>query len=326
VLGRETPNGLSRLLLAAVVAALGACGGRSDRTTVLDGGGTAGAGLAGNGGTLTGSGGTATTSGGGTTTSTGGTTTGTGGTTTSTGGTTTSAGGTTTSSGGTTTGSGGTTTGSGGTTTSTGGTAGGGSGGTTGEGATGGSETGEGGAHPTSVNFSGFLPGEGSPASFYWEFGYGNWFVVSPSRQIADAPIDDIVPPRDNSTKAVHVSGADYGVEMDVYAQLNHPYGHPVDLSRFTGLTFWARLAGDSSTIVLVLNDGSFYLPKSDDFSMLPSGTFTGVSDAWQEYAFDFDPSRVSSVVSIDFVVQGGGDALDLWLDDVTLLCSGACY
>jgi hypothetical protein len=172
-------------------------------------------------------------------------------------------------------------------------------------------------------------PPSGSSPTFYWgtppnDLHMANWFVVSASTYEGDAHIDAIEPPRGDSTKACHVSGPDFAGGADLFAQLNHPLGNPADLGNYSGLTFWARLTGASSELTVALNDGSVWLPHGGDFSTLPSATFT-VTSEWQQYSFTFDPKRDSAVVSIDFVVLGGGESLDLWIDEVMLECRGEC-
>jgi hypothetical protein len=203
-----------------------------------------------------------------------------------------------------------------------------------GNGGSGGSSAGEAGTAGTSVGFGDFddplessVPG--SSPSFVWgtpmDGHIGNWFVRSLTALTGDAKIDEITPPRGDSTKACHASGKAYAEGVDVYAQLNHPSNRPVDLGHYAGLTFWARLTGASSTLVVALNDGSYGLASDQDvLTGLPTGSFSAAED-WRKFELDFDPARSSSVVSLDFIVLGGGQELDLWIDDVTLLCRGEC-
>ena len=164
---------------------------------------------------------------------------------------------------------------------------------------------------------------DGSP-SFFWgspsEVHIGNWFVTSSDGFSADARVGIIEPPRGDSTLACHASGAQFARGVDLYVQLDHPGNRPVDLSHYTGLSFWARLTASNPNLLVVLNDGSGSLPEEGSFVGLPAATFAA-SEEWQQFEMAFsDPARASAVVSIDFVVSDGGEALDLWIDEVTLL------
>ncbi|HEY8944711.1 MAG TPA: hypothetical protein VIM73_10635, partial [Polyangiaceae bacterium] len=96
-------------------------------------------------------------------------------------------------------------------------------------------------------------------------------------------------------------------------------------LSHYTGLRFWARLAASNPNLFVVLNDGSGSLQEEGSFAGQTAATFA-VSEKWEQFEMDFsDPARSSAVVSIDFVVINGGEALDLWIDEVEFLCLGVC-
>jgi hypothetical protein len=169
------------------------------------------------------------------------------------------------------------------------------------------------------------------PSGFYWTTsstsgGIGNWFVQSAEGKLSDAMIDEIVPHRDGSRRACHVTGADYARGVDLFAQLNHPTSRPADLSAFRGIAFWARLTSQSGKLVVAIGDGRSYFIADDALSPLPSHTFA-VSDQWQHFELSFesigaDPSRV---VSLEFVGGEGGEPFELWVDDVAFVCSGAC-
>ncbi len=168
------------------------------------------------------------------------------------------------------------------------------------------------------------------PPAFYWTTstsgGIGNWFVMSVDGTVSDAAIDEILPPRGESRKACHVSGAGYARGLDLFAQLNHPTSRPADLSAFLGIAFWARLTSETSKLVAAVGDGRTFFAAEDDQSPLPSQTFT-VSDHWQHFELSFqsigaDPSHV---VSLEFVGGEGGEPFELWVDDLAFICSGAC-
>jgi hypothetical protein len=177
-------------------------------------------------------------------------------------------------------------------------------------------------------------PGLGNPPtdkpSFFWGspdggIRIGNWFVVGADAAVHDAVIDDVDPPRGDSTLACHVQGTAFADAVDLYAQLDHPSSRPVDLSAYSGLAFWARLNPPTAKLVVALNVEGPALLSEDSVTGLVSGSFPVTAD-WQRFELPFtDAARTSSVVSIDFVVLGGGEALDLWIDELSLLCAGAC-
>lgn len=169
-------------------------------------------------------------------------------------------------------------------------------------------------------------------AAFFWRSptstGLGNWFLSSLGERIHDALPDSIVPPRGDSKKASHVSGGNFERGADLWAQLDHPAGHAVDLRAYAGIAFWARLTSSSGKLVVAINDraGVDYFAAEASASPLPTRTLA-VSDQWQQFVLPFGDFGLDApaVVSIDFVVGGGGETFDLWIDDLALSCRGAC-
>lgn len=161
-------------------------------------------------------------------------------------------------------------------------------------------------------------------AAFWWLGGLGNWFVTAPAPDpyTRDATAAEIVPPRGDSTKAYRVQdeGRDRGV--DLWAQLNHPGGRPMDLSAFAGITFWARLDG-SEQLKFALNPGVSYF---DAPSEVPTHALA-VSTEWRQFSLRFSELGVDvhAVASFDFIVGEGGDKFDLWVDDVGMFCDAEC-
>jgi len=224
--------------------------------------------------------------------------------------------------------------------TAGGATAGGGQGGTSGTGTgdaagTGGTEAGTagdagGGVEPiddvehAGDQFAG-LPANSS--AFFWGPGFlGNWFVYAPlpDRLSGDAQTADIVPPRGDSARAYRVQDADRESGVDLYAQLDHPLNRAMDLSQYEGITFWAKLGGASGRLVVALTPGGErYFDAADT---IPSIELT-VSSEWEQFVLPFDAfgSDGSAVASFDFVAGQGGEAFDLWVDDLAFLCRGAC-
>jgi hypothetical protein len=165
-------------------------------------------------------------------------------------------------------------------------------------------------------------------SSFFWggpnDIHLGNWFVASPGGASRDAPIGAVEPPRGDSTLACHVSGAEFAQGLDLFAELNHPNGSPISLSRYAGIAFWARTAAPEKLSV-ALNDGTGSLQKEGGWGGAFSASFA-TSPGWQRFEVPFaDPERVAAVASIDFVIVNGGEGVDLWIDDLTLLCRGSC-
>jgi hypothetical protein len=169
----------------------------------------------------------------------------------------------------------------------------------------------------------------GSP-SFTWgtpDAGYhlGNWFVAGTNGRVSDARVEAVEPPRGDSTLACHVAGADFAEAVDLFAQLNHPFSEPVDLSSYAGLAFWVRLSPPNATLLVALNVGTRPLLSQSSLDGLFYQSFPA-TEGWERYELPFtDLERTTSVVNIDFVVLGGGDALDLWIDELSLLCRGPC-
>ena len=164
-------------------------------------------------------------------------------------------------------------------------------------------------------------------SGFWWGGGahLGNWFVSAPAPNAyqRDAVRAEISPPRDQSVWAFRVedSGRERGI--DLWAQLDHPAGRPVDLGAYTGFAFWARHSGDSRQLIVAMNPG---VPYFDAPASIPSVELS-VSSEWQRFELDFDQFDIdiSAVASFDFIAGAGGGAFELWIDDLSLRCRSAC-
>jgi hypothetical protein len=182
----------------------------------------------------------------------------------------------------------------------------------------------------------------------------GNWFMsaagVVPTSW-GDAYGDDIVPPRGDSKRARHARGAQLADIYDVYVQLDHPSGRPVDLSAYAGVVFWARLPFTGKNmrqndLIVGLRDRQARATYFDDARIDdadPGNWFAQrvrVGLEWQRFVLLFDDFRqgirspasaarrtldTSEMISIDFIVYPDGRDYDLWIDDVALLCRGTC-
>lgn len=167
-------------------------------------------------------------------------------------------------------------------------------------------------------------PPPGSSA-FFWRDGLGNWFVsFSDGSASRDASVDDVIPPRGNSHKAYHVAETTPGTAVDLWAQLNHPEGAGVDLSSYTGVSFWARLIGSGELTVAFGANGQF----SGGVSVVSvPQKVVSLSETWSQFVVRFDDLKLdpTSVSSIDFVVAGRSNPFDLWVDDLGFVCKGSC-
>ena len=162
-------------------------------------------------------------------------------------------------------------------------------------------------------------------SSFFWRGGLGNWFVSSSDGSSRDASIDEVIPPRGDSHKAYHVTETTPGTVVDLWAQLNHPQGTGIDLSSYAVVSFWARMIGPGSELTVAFG-------VNGQFSKLNAAAFVSqkvvsLSDAWTQFIVRFDDVNLDrkSVSSIDFVVDGPSEPLDLWVDDLGFLCQGSC-
>jgi hypothetical protein len=82
---------------------------------------------------------------------------------------------------------------------------------------------------------------------FFWSGGIGYWFQTLPDADVSDAIIDAVDPPRGGSAKACHLESQSGPAHL--WAQLNHPFGTSVDLSRYSALTFWSRVHQGATAI-----------------------------------------------------------------------------
>ena len=177
--------------------------------------------------------------------------------------------------------------------------------------------------------------GDGRPvpppntAAFFWGsnsagWRIGNWFVTSD--KVRDALLQPIEPPRGDSTEARRASGQGFASGAVLWLQLDHLHSSPVDLSAYSGISFWARLEGTPSTVVVSLNDGSHPSGSLEGRATLPSVPLTP-GDTWQQFTLPFAAFGLSQVklTSVEFFVGDKGEMFDLWIDDFALTCSDAC-
>jgi hypothetical protein len=166
------------------------------------------------------------------------------------------------------------------------------------------------------------------PSTFFWgspsPTRIGNWFVSWSDGSTKDAGIAVIDPARGDSQKAREIQSGQPGRSADLWAQLDHPAGRPVDVSAYRGVAFWARLTGGSGKLVVAIDGGSGASASAKARGgdpPFPAQTLA-VSDGWQQFVLRFEDFGLqpTAVASLDFVVAGDTEAFDLWIDDLALL------
>jgi hypothetical protein len=163
----------------------------------------------------------------------------------------------------------------------------------------------------------------------------GNWFVSAADGKLRDAEVAEIQPPRETSQRACHLSGAADARGLDLWAQLDHPSYRPVNLSGHRAMTFWARSGVPDArvTIAIAQSQRSIFQPgtAADRWEQIIT-----VGD-WQQFTLSFDdfhraddagPANKldpAAVFAVHFLAGRDGQAVDLWIDDFSLVCNGAC-
>ena len=168
------------------------------------------------------------------------------------------------------------------------------------------------------------------PSTFFWgspsPTRIGNWFVSWSDGSTKDAGIAVIDPARGDSQKAREIQSGQPGRSADLWAQLDHPAGRPVDLSGYRGVAFWARLTGGRGKLVVAIDDGAGAGATASSKARggdppFPAQTLA-VSDGWQQFELRFEDFGLqpTAVASVDFVVERDAEPFDLWIDDLALL------
>lgn len=168
-----------------------------------------------------------------------------------------------------------------------------------------------GGSHPTPPTDASVIWGSEQTG-----FHIGNWFWTSDRER--DVGLSTIDPPRDGSTKAREVTGSGYQSGVVLWLQLDHPLGRGIDISAYSALTFWARLSSPTGTFDVALNDGRRPSGSLEQRSELPTVPLM-VGSSWQQFTLPFSDFEDAGrgVVSVEFHVGDGGEAFDLWVDDL---------
>jgi hypothetical protein len=170
------------------------------------------------------------------------------------------------------------------------------------------------------------------PSAFFWGAGgavrIGNWFASWSDGSSGDAGIAVIDPPRGDSQRARRVVRGTFVQSASLWVELDHPFGRPVDLGAYAGITFWARLDGGGGKLVVAIESdpATGYFKARAANSQLPTQELA-VAGEWQQVTLRFDEIglRSTSVSSIDFVVAADTEPFTLWIDDLALFCRGAC-
>jgi hypothetical protein len=154
-------------------------------------------------------------------------------------------------------------------------------------------------------------------ASFFWRGGLANWFVRTSTGISQDASATQV----DAGAKE-WLTTAEQGVTVDLWVQLNHPLGTPVDLSAYSGITFETELTGAPGPLLVALN-------ANGDFAKVTSSASTqrfAATDDWQPEEMPFPQGADAiHIASIDFVVAEASAAFTLKIRNLALRCKASC-
>lgn len=117
---------------------------------------------------------------------------------------------------------------------------------------------------------------------------------------------------------------------------------YQVDFSARTGFSFWARTTGADTTFIFAVSDTTanpfqtFFITEGTPGGW-PSIKLAASSE-WRQHIVPFtelrrthpltanqprDPARVTG---LHFVTGHGVPPVDLWIDDISVICRGACW
>lgn len=169
-------------------------------------------------------------------------------------------------------------------------------------------------------------PDTPTESAFLWSRGIGNWFVTTSDGETRDAPSVPLDPPRGDSTRGRRAVSGDPPMATDLWLELDHPWGRPVDLSGYTGLAFWARLEGSSDVLTVLFGARGLYQDPTVVSESFPTVSFT-VSTEWEQFVIAFDDLDSDGLAfsSLDFVVGTDGGDFELFIDELQLLCRESC-
>jgi hypothetical protein len=173
----------------------------------------------------------------------------------------------------------------------------------------------------------------------------GTWFPINDktSKQVPDpwAPgydvfkMSELDPPRARSSHfAVHTSGGgftDWGAGMGLELRNQQPY----DLSKYAGVTFWARRAPRTTATLRFSLPDTATSTRAGQCEMCENhfGTDLNLTTAFRRYSFTWqelkqedwgDPQpalNTKEVYGLRFQF-GPSEDFDFWIDDVALICN----
>jgi hypothetical protein len=158
------------------------------------------------------------------------------------------------------------------------------------------------------------------------------------------ADVEDPIPARGNSKGAWHLRTGASSPGVEVKLDIHGP-GFPAvlypNLENYAGVAFWARSDLDDQTLLVAIEDDKV-IATSYEVAARSKPWFTRavkLSDRWRRYIIRFDdfqqvdsggavlPGRLNTkaVWSFHFLAGLDGKNSDAWVDDLALLCKGAC-
>lgn len=152
-------------------------------------------------------------------------------------------------------------------------------------------------------------------------------------------------PPRGKSTRAWHVRSAAGAAGSDLHLEMHAPgFPHTVypDLSAYAGIAFWARSDSPGQEITLAVVDDKVVASSYDEALRSDKPWFTRrvpLGASWRRHIVLFDDLRqpegagvmpdarlhTGALWSFHFLAGLDRTGADLWIDDLALLCRGAC-
>lgn len=188
----------------------------------------------------------------------------------------------------------------------------------------------------------------GREIGFICPVGLCSWFTrsVDSTGLSTSAELVAPSPPLGMSKKAWHLrTAADSGgvdVRLDIHAPGFPRVLYP-DLRAYAGIAFWARGDADNDDLLVAIEDDNVIAPSYAQAAAGAKPWFTHslkVAPDWRRYILLFDDFRqvdatgrpsgtgqlnAAAVWSIHFIAGLSRRAGGVWVDDVALLCKGAC-
>jgi len=153
--------------------------------------------------------------------------------------------------------------------------------------------------------------------AFFWRWGLGNWFVSSSAGAIVDADFEQ------QGDQKVWKATSEPNAMLDLWAELNHPSGTPLDLSAYSGISFEEQLRGASAPLVVAFNaHGNAGVARGASAKQQFTAT-----DAWQTHELSFEDAsaNAAAISSVDFIIGSAATAFELRIRNLALRCKQAC-